>query len=536
MIETWMHTCLESPVWCKQPETLPSYRPTRLIKLNGMRTFRLVSGTDCEPAVRYAALSYCWGGKPAESMLRLVQSNVSDLTQEQLVEGLPKTFRDAVAVAQHFGVSYLWIDRLCIIQDCGEDWRRESSTMQDVYKNALFSISALGAKDDDGGCFFQRDPSAVVPTVLRLRLEEDGDEKTFIATAEQTFCGWLPLFEHEPLLERSWVVQERLLAPRTLHFGTKQVFWECREKASCETHPDSIYTRAQYNNARDEDEAFPWKQLLDIEPSPFEDISDPSRRIFFEWDRLVEFYAGRKLTVARDKLPALSGLANATRARLQKLKPGPHRYLAGLWEENLMKTLLWEPVGPRKRPSTYRAPSWSWACLDGQVRTGNIFRREAKDLPLLASMISGETVLVDKDACDTGQVDGGVLTLRGPCAHVFIDIVDHWPFRTDKLTVDRDIRSIRRPHGRYQIEQPKRITSSWANAVFDTLEDIRGQALLLWVETYSGPGKCICRGLLLALGDNHKYRRLGLTDFVFKSRKEAEVFVGEFPQMEIDIV
>ena len=31
-----------------------------------------------------------------------------------------------------------------------------------------------------------------------------------------------------PLGGRGWALQERLLAPRTLHFGREQLFWECR--------------------------------------------------------------------------------------------------------------------------------------------------------------------------------------------------------------------------------------------------------------------------------------------------------------------
>jgi hypothetical protein len=30
-----------------------------------------------------------------------------------------------------------------------------------------------------------------------------------------------------PLSSRGWVLQERLLSPRTLHYGKEQMFWEC---------------------------------------------------------------------------------------------------------------------------------------------------------------------------------------------------------------------------------------------------------------------------------------------------------------------
>ena len=39
-----------------------------------------------------------------------------------------------------------------------------------------------------------------------------------------------------PLGGRGWVLQERLLAPRTLNFGREQLFWECRECRHPEGH------------------------------------------------------------------------------------------------------------------------------------------------------------------------------------------------------------------------------------------------------------------------------------------------------------
>ena len=39
-----------------------------------------------------------------------------------------------------------------------------------------------------------------------------------------------------PLNGRGWVLQERLLAPRTLHFGREQLFWERRECRCPEHH------------------------------------------------------------------------------------------------------------------------------------------------------------------------------------------------------------------------------------------------------------------------------------------------------------
>lgn len=45
------------------------------------------------------------------------------------VAQLPKTFRDAMQISMCLGISYLWIDSLCILQDSAADWLRESALM-----------------------------------------------------------------------------------------------------------------------------------------------------------------------------------------------------------------------------------------------------------------------------------------------------------------------------------------------------------------------------------------------------------------------
>jgi hypothetical protein len=49
---------------------------------------------------------------------------------------LPKTMRDAVAVARQVGIRYIWINALCIIQDSTLDWNEQSELMHQIYCNA----------------------------------------------------------------------------------------------------------------------------------------------------------------------------------------------------------------------------------------------------------------------------------------------------------------------------------------------------------------------------------------------------------------
>ena len=46
--------------------------------------------------------------------------------------------------------------------------------------------------------------------------------------------------ERSSVSRRGWVLQERATAPRTLHFGMSQIYWECRVMGSCEQFPNVL--------------------------------------------------------------------------------------------------------------------------------------------------------------------------------------------------------------------------------------------------------------------------------------------------------
>lgn len=76
-------------------------------------------------------------------------------------------------------------------------------------------------------------------------------------------------------------------------------------------------------------------------------------------------FTERVLTVTSDRLIALAGIAKVIGQALNE------EYCAGLWQRNLAVDLCWfslDPRGLKPRPGGYRAPSWSWASLDGRCR------------------------------------------------------------------------------------------------------------------------------------------------------------------------
>jgi hypothetical protein len=82
------------------------------------------------------------------------------------------------------------------------------------------------------------------------------------------------------------------------------------------------------------------------------------------WRNIVREYTSRQLTFASDKLPALAGLAEAFR---KKVNTGV--YLRGLWEHSLERDIAWHYYGddsPSGRPR--KEPSWTWvSASDGRI-------------------------------------------------------------------------------------------------------------------------------------------------------------------------
>ena len=76
------------------------------------------------------------------------------------------------------------------------------------------------------------------------------------------------------------------------------------------------------------------------------------------WYYMLADYLKRKMTKAKDTLPAIAGLAMEVHRRTGM------EYRAGIWLEDLHRALLWYIDGQCVRPEQYRAPSWSWASID----------------------------------------------------------------------------------------------------------------------------------------------------------------------------
>jgi hypothetical protein len=140
-------------------------------------------------------------------------------------------------------------------------------------------------------------------------------------------------------LSRAWVYQERLLAPRTVHFHVTEMLWECISTSRCECG------------------GLDREPIETFRPNIFD--KDVLRDVERQWFSVVQQFSGLNASFALDKLPALSGIAEQFNA---ELGPG---YLAGLWRNHVLRGLQWIVADGNKayRRLPYRAPTWSWASL-----------------------------------------------------------------------------------------------------------------------------------------------------------------------------
>jgi hypothetical protein len=265
----------------------------------------------------------------------LLKDNISTLSQAISPKQLPKTFADAIEITRKLGIDYIWIDSLCIIQDDEDDWRRESALMEHVYGGSYLNIAASSATSVHGGCWVKSDG---MQNAFRTKVKVRGSE--LVREIRDDDCYDQAVWDSH-LATRAWALQEKLLPPRTLHLGDRGAFWECRHKIANEYLPDGFTHRLGSGLLR---------KMRKLE------------YLQSWWAEVVRLYTGADLTFARDKLPALSGVAR----RIHGQKGG--QYLAGLWRaERIEAQLCWRVDGPRIRPAEWRAPSWSWASVDGPV-------------------------------------------------------------------------------------------------------------------------------------------------------------------------
>jgi hypothetical protein len=233
----------------------------------------------------------------------------------------------------------------------------------------------------------------------------DGDRKQLRRCTILDVSFWQNHVDRAPVNCRGWVLQERLMAPRVLHFCRDQIAWECSEFDAAEGLPQDMPNFQLTSDGIVEESRLkglnPKKHGSRLRRIRLQGYDDPDPHLDSKiyalelWKRIVEVYSRTQITNSGDKLIALSGMARMMARKIGSPEK-PEEYIAGLWKTYLASQLLWkvEPVfretdghfeHPSTAPNEYRAPSFSWASIDTDKGHG-IAYGEVTDRDLLISV------------------------------------------------------------------------------------------------------------------------------------------------------
>ncbi|KAF2495265.1 HET-domain-containing protein [Lophium mytilinum] len=279
-----------------------------------------------QPITSYAALSYTWGGPSGVPELQLERSNITILQEEGSLAklgGIPSVILDAITLCQSLNEQYLWVDRLCIVQDDPVSKHSQIQAMDRIYNIAAFTIIAATP------------PGAGLPGVTghprrsalwdhtrrfhpKFRFIVDNFKHTVISSFWNT---------------RGWTYQERVLSRRAIYITEFQAYFLCRRDAEQE---DVGEFGATVN---------PWNFHLPA-----------------QYFTTVVDYTSRDLSFGSDILNAFAGIGNI----FAKEQGAP--LIFGLPERFLSQALLWEnSAESQKRDEAPGIPSWSWAAWKGRA-------------------------------------------------------------------------------------------------------------------------------------------------------------------------
>jgi hypothetical protein len=323
---------------------------------------------------------------------------------------LLKTFQDAIAITRQLSVSYIWIDSMCIFQDNPDDWHKEAASMFEVYSHSLCNIAATGAPDGSTGLFFERDSTAECSFQVTTEWSLHVGKRNFNypTGAYQVFPidHWRNDLEMGPLNRRAWVMQERFLSTRVLHFARSQLFWECKEISSSELFPEAIHPQAQPIWFVDGQ-----RRLKKISAQTQRDLKW-KEQMYLGWQAFSKAYTRCGLTKDNDKLVAINGVQEMVSRLTGDV------FIAGLWRSRIIRELCWfrysgQEAPAKTFPEKWRAPSWSWASNNVEIHPGTIRHHiSCSDFRYRATVEE-----MDIDARDSGELNRATLTIRGKLFH-----------------------------------------------------------------------------------------------------------------------
>ncbi|TGO55154.1 hypothetical protein BOTNAR_0251g00100 [Botryotinia narcissicola] len=192
--------------------------------LNHLKEFRVIDTkrrcvVSAPQACKLAALSYVWGngGSFLQATTKIIQRlglNYSLRDKELLLA----TIDDAINVCGHLNIPFLWVDRICILQDETQEKKAiHLAAMGEIYNCSYITLVAMAGKDTNYG----------LPGVdgrNRAPQWSGTTQGIYLFEPAKTYVQLL----HDSIWQtRGWTFQEAILAQRLLLFSDRGVFYEC---------------------------------------------------------------------------------------------------------------------------------------------------------------------------------------------------------------------------------------------------------------------------------------------------------------------
>jgi hypothetical protein len=479
----------------------------------------LVDHDHVEP---YLTLSYCWGGSQTSELRR---KRLAEYMAVLPIRQLSQTILDAFYATKRLGFRYIWIDSLCIIQDDINDKLQEIANMATIYKESTLTISAATAKRvEDGFLGPRKDNFATLERIPFLC--KNGTLGTVGITT--SVPGVFYYSTENPIEQRAWTYQERLLASRILIYSHNGLRFVCRGEIQ-----SSIA-------------GTPWIESH-LQPRYIE----LNRQDHQLWKDVIEEYSWRVMSDPGDKLLAIAGLARSQTAARGKRRD---KYLAGLWRESIATDLLWESAYERlsKYAVNHHAPSWSWASTDSKISFPTVSRAGSQSI-IRDFKLTGEKIVPRLGHDLYGQVKSGHLEVRGRFCQISKRHLDDLGWGTQKseevinlstwrpLVLSPNPRiedgSQRRIDGKTWVSDP--INYSTFRMSFDSDDAGQRDIFLLLILTNDSEAKFglqkTCCGLILERIDEtaiRKFKRAGIFEFNLNKasrREQSEAAIAQHP-------
>ncbi|PYI03677.1 HET-domain-containing protein [Aspergillus sclerotiicarbonarius CBS 121057] len=280
----------------------------------------------------YICLSYVWGN---DTSFQTTFHTINDFEEPNSLASfkVPDTIANAITVCAALGKRYLWVDRLCIIQDEENNPSKQAQidAMGGIYGGAFATLIAFEGTDARYG-LHGVSPALKRAPYYRIRI---GGELFF----ERTRGLWSSR-ERSKWHTRGWTYQEAILSPRLLFFTKHGLYFE--DSSSVIKNDIQRWAAAMYDPP-----IFGW-------PS--------DRRLKYVY--VMPEYTKREFGDERDIVNGASGILDTSVGK------GNHRFAMPL--VGFDAAILWttRPRCPslsrQGRASAF--PTWSWASIKGSIQ------------------------------------------------------------------------------------------------------------------------------------------------------------------------